>query len=139
MVLHGFVSKSGIAAQPSVPGGQRGQPRAGTVPCAFAQAVAWTGVGRSGAVPPSRIEIASAASRAWAASSGDAARVVTRNAVPPDVDRGDHVAARVVDRGGHGVEISARYSPIAMAYPRRPDAGQLPRASGSSSTMVRSV
>ena len=48
--------------------------------------------------------MAAAASRAWAASSGTR-RGVTPEGRAPDVDGGDHVAARVVDRRGHRIEI----------------------------------
>ena len=75
MSLHGFVSKSGIAAQPSVP------ERAGRAVRSRRIRPGVDGVGRSAAVPPSRTEMAAAASRAWTASSG-MRRGVSRKAGP---------------------------------------------------------
>src|SRR6476646_10513973 len=117
MVLHGFVSKSGIAAQPSVPGGHQDRPwRAGS-----GRRVDRGRSLRGRAPEPDRD------GGGGLARLGRELRDATRRdpeSRPPDVDRGDDVAARIVDRGGHRVEVQLVFADRHRVAPPT-DAGQL--------------
>ena len=70
-------------------------------------------VGRSGTVPPSRTEMAAAASRAWAASSG-MRRGVSRKA-GPQMSTAAITLPRASWTGAATALSPSSYSPIAVA------------------------